>query len=242
MIGGLSDKATDDQIETTVRQWATKLNASGLHVLGTGEYRGLLDPGHYVAQEAERDVLATRTVTRPFLNPLRQTSYSALSRRLGHAAELEMADRDETVDESIVAVSPTDSPLIPLGEMPGGRHVGDLVHKVFEGLLEGTGIFQADRIAVQAAVEERLAAEMLRTNLPQLWKSPLAASITDCLERPLECVAPDCSLNRLAPERWRARCRLCCELVGRKVARTCVESVTHLNIRICRWCAAMLPA
>ena len=191
LFPALTDTETDGMLEDQLRQWAAERGVERIAVRGPDARRAIRDPGRYRPPRDSTVTLHCRPVARPSLPPLLQTSFSALASAAAEAGELEAADRDELPPEppaesrAIAAGAEPGDGRLPLAEMPGGRLVGDLAHRVLEELLTDGRCRAAERTAVRDAAAALLATQLPRANLDAVWQVPLAECLADCLTWPL---------------------------------------------------------
>ncbi len=192
MFDGLKGNQSDEQLDRTLRQWVESLPAGGVEYRGLEAMTNFEDPGRYHPPKSATTALACRPVKRIDLPRLVRTSFSALARQVDLADDLEIPDRDTSFpdDASQRDEAAPDRQRVPLAEMPGGVLIGNLVHDVFEMVLQDDRRQGADRRSAADLVREHMQAELVRYNLDPVWIEPLAGELTKCLTGGIAEVAP----------------------------------------------------
>lgn len=207
IMGPLDEHTTDDALKTGLQQWCDGSGESGIRLRAAGPST----PDGYRPAEQAPVELSSRSISRADVPSLVQTSFTALARSLDFEAVDEAVDRDDT-DRAVPIVETQsvsegeESTALPLADMPGGRKVGDLVHRVLEEILASDGLREAERSDVLERVGERLDVHLPRVQLDPQWRDPLAQTLTRCLTAPLPVGPSPCRLAELDPA------QLACEL------------------------------
>lgn len=183
MFDRLKGNESDQQLDETLRQWVESLPVDGVEYRGLDAMSTFEDPGRYRPQKVAATDLACRQVTRSELPRLVRTSFSALARHVELTDDLEVPDRDVRPpnDPSEWDQAGLDRQRVPLAEMPGGVQVGNLVHDVFEKVLQDGRRQGIDRRAAADLVRDHLQTDLVRYNLDPGWIEPLADQLTKCL-------------------------------------------------------------
>ena len=200
MLGGEA-KLHDDTLESRINSWLRGIGVERAELLRVATTSAAGAPACLNPRSETTPKLACRAVSRPVIRSLVQTSFTALSRlRATHHAD-DVADRDAVDAQQAQIDSAETSEIesrVPLAELSGGRQLGDVVHKVYEEVLETGELIGADQEAVYTGVVARLQPEMQRQQIDLESLEPLAKSITTSLIRPLsqdpQSPVPSCSL------------------------------------------------
>jgi exodeoxyribonuclease V beta subunit len=135
--------------------------------------------------------LAPRTMTRSVQQRWRMASFSALAsteRDLPEPAE-EGVDRDELAEDEAAVPMPTADAARVVRDLPRGRRLGNLVHKLFETIDFTT----ADAARLGELTERLLPAYGIEAR----WRDALSAAVIDVLDTPLTGGAAPLTLRRV---------------------------------------------
>lgn len=212
-------KLDDAAQQSRIGHWLRGLGVARVELRRVGGLAQNVNPPRFVPRVRQQQSLTCRTVTRPMIRSLVQTSFTALSRTGAAHSPDEVADRDAVAAQQVVAVDVESEgsaeSRVPLAGLTGGRQLGDVVHQVYEDVLGPGKLVGADESTVHAAVLAHLQPGMRRHQIDDEWADPLATSITISLLRPLLetsagtapfCKLLDCKLLDIA------RPQLTCEM------------------------------
>lgn len=203
IFGGKAPEA-DADIRVAIDQWAGSLKQERVEFRVAPSQETLAEPDRYQPLQEAPKRLAARAVRRHEVTPLFKTSFSSLARGMEDLVEPEVADLDQaaaagTDDQGDPpAQRPEQHGDLPLGNMPGGRKVGDLVHRVFENVLD-EGVHKKDFVTVAEIIARELDAQLPRVQLDRSWRDPLKAAIAGCLTQPIALGDGRCRLSNVDP-------------------------------------------
>ena len=202
MLGAVDGKETDGELEAILQRWCDGLIDGGVVLRTPQQVEAISDPGFYQPGVMAPPHLKSRPIRRPDISGLAQTSFTALASAVKADVVYEAADRDENAQSGKPDSGDADggvSEPIPLADMPGGRKIGDLVHRVFEGLLGGRGICGVDPKQLFEQVRDQLDIHMPRVHLDLQWREPLAQAMANCLAESLVFDGTECRLIDVEP-------------------------------------------
>lgn len=204
MLGDLKDKATDSEIEARLGEWCGVLDGDDVAIVTVTD---TTDPGLYEPAETDYGQLQAKAIERDYIPRLIQTSFTKLSGRIDVNAAVDVEDRDDAAEAAGQLLVPSaGGQTVPLARMPGGRKVGDLVHKVFEDILTGGAAHNLTHDAMRERIHERLDVHLPRVQLPDEWQAPLSETLALCITQPLALDGASCAMSQLAS--WQLACEM----------------------------------
>ncbi len=188
----------DEGIEAHLRSWSAGFGVPRVSVQGMDAKPEQTDELRYRPPGQDGGELKAPEAEETYRRPLVHTSFSALTTYgPGHDSGLgetedkneddaDIADRDQSTTASIQpaeldieAEEPGEQ--VPLAQMPGGRKVGDLVHRIIEDLLNAGALGGGSFDSVQEAVLDAIDEQKKRVDVEKKWKMPLADALATCL-------------------------------------------------------------
>jgi exodeoxyribonuclease V beta subunit len=211
ILGSMEGEKTDADLEAQIRAWCDGPAKKAVELRSGQREQSESDPGSYRPEPDQKPRMQARPVARPATPGLVHTSFSALAR------VVETASADDAIDRDDASSTTADGPVSPprmqeqtrpvaLGLMPGGRKVGDLVHRIFEQVLGRGAVHDGDMDLVRNMVLKQIQTHMDRVQLDPVWEQPLATALMSCLSQPVAMNGSNCRLIAVP------RAELACEM------------------------------
>ncbi|MAE66253.1 MAG: hypothetical protein CMJ18_18435 [Phycisphaeraceae bacterium] len=204
MLEDVGGKTEDARIATSIERWCASRACPGLSTRRVSS--ALPSTAHYEPTPRPARPLAARRIDRTAVSALARTSFTSLVRSASTLDE--PADLDDAATTPTRVPAPADQSLftLPLADMPSGRRIGELAHRVLEESLDGGRAHGAGLDAATTIVAERLDRHLPRVGLDPAWHDPLAHALATCLTGALPLGGITCRLVDLPPS------DLACEL------------------------------